>query len=69
MHTQNTTDPLMTTDDVAHLLGYSRRTLEKWRSERTAGLPFIKLPRGVRYRRSDVEAFLAGRTQDGGGEL
>ena len=69
MIAQAAPNTLMNTAEVARYLGLSRRTLEKWRCEKTAGLPFIKLPRGVRYRRGDVEAFLSERTQDGGGQL
>jgi predicted DNA-binding transcriptional regulator AlpA len=47
--------------DAARLLGLSRQTLAGWRSQRT-GLPFIKLNNGrVRYRRSDIDAFVNAR--------
>jgi predicted DNA-binding transcriptional regulator AlpA len=39
-------------------LGISSVTATKWRAS-TAGPPFIKVDRLVRYRRSDVEARLA----------
>ena len=32
------------------------------------GIPFIKVGRLVRYRRSDLEAWLESRTQNSGGE-
>ena len=42
-------------------LGISSVTATKWRA-RAEGPPFIKVGRLVRYRRSDVEAWLVSRT-------
>ena len=42
-------------------LGISYVTATKWRA-RAEGPPFIKVGRLVRYRRRDVEAWLASRT-------
>jgi predicted DNA-binding transcriptional regulator AlpA len=42
-------------------LGISSVTATKWRA-RAEGPPFIKVGRLVRYRRRDVEAWLASRT-------
>jgi predicted DNA-binding transcriptional regulator AlpA len=42
-------------------LGISSVTATKWRAK-AAGPPFIKVGRLVRYRRTDVEAWLASRT-------
>ena len=42
-------------------LGISGVTATKWRAK-AKGPPFIKVGRLVRYRRSDVEAWLASRT-------
>lgn len=42
-------------------LGISSVTATKWRSK-VEGPPFIKVGRLVRYRRSDVEAWLISRT-------
>jgi excisionase family DNA binding protein len=45
---------------AAHLLGLSPRTMEAWRL--TAGGPrYIKVGGRVRYRRSDLEAWLDTR--------
>jgi hypothetical protein len=41
----------------------SPRTLERWRSEEK-GPPFIRVGRLVRYRRSDLRAWLAKRTRN-----
>ena len=60
---------LLTTDQVAAILGLKRNTLEIYRL-RGGNLspPFIKLSPSkrapVRYRRSDVEAWIAQRTFD-----
>jgi predicted DNA-binding transcriptional regulator AlpA len=56
-------------DDVALIdekqlcadLGISSVTATKWRAK-AEGPPFIKVGRLVRYRRADVEAWLASRT-------
>ncbi|HEV7414879.1 MAG TPA: helix-turn-helix domain-containing protein [Tianweitania sediminis] len=51
-------DPLLNTKRAAHYLGLSASLLEKWRT-RGEGPRFIKLGRAIRYRLSDLEAFLA----------
>jgi excisionase family DNA binding protein len=43
------------------LLGISSVTTTKWRAK-AKGPPFIKVGRLVRYRRSDVEAWLSANT-------
>ena len=60
---------LLSTTQAADLLGTTRRTLEDWR-HRGAGPVFVKLrSRMVRYRREDLDAFVAAgmRTNTGGG--
>lgn len=53
---------LLTTDDVAELLGIAPATLTWWRSQK-CGPPFVRLGRGkrspIRYRLDAVEAFIA----------
>ena len=52
-------EQLLTTDQAAACLGTTRKTLECWRYE-GAGPVFVKLRgRMVRYRPSDLEAFVA----------
>ena len=53
---------ILTTNQAAHLLGLAASTLNKWRVYGT-GPCFIKLGRAVRYRREDLEAYLASNTQ------
>ena len=62
-------EPLLTTDEAAALLGTTRRTLETWRCS-GAGPVFVKLrDRMVRYRPTDLEAFIGAgtRTNTSGG--
>ena len=54
-------DPLLTTDQVAEMLGATRAFLEQLRSD-GGGPQFIKVARLVRYRRSAVERWLSERT-------
>jgi len=50
--------PLMTGKDVCRYLGISRRTLLRLMKRRE--LPAFRVGRGLRFRRQDVEAWLAG---------
>lgn len=52
---------LLTTQDVAELLGKSERTVEDGRRPgRYNGLPFVRVGRHIRYRRHDVEQYILG---------
>ena len=51
---------LLTAREVAELLGVSTETVLRW--TRAGDLPAIRLPGGaIRYRPSELEAWLAGR--------
>jgi predicted DNA-binding transcriptional regulator AlpA len=50
-------EPLFSDREVEKITGRARSTLQKDRVAGT-GIPFIRLGRLVRYRQSDVEAFL-----------
>ena len=54
-------------DDVkaAALLGTSVNTLANWRATKRYPLPYVKVGRLVRYRMSDLEAFIASNTNCG----
>ena len=52
-------DPLLSDRDVERITGRARSTLQKDRVIGT-GIPFVRLGRLVRYRQSDVAAFLDG---------
>jgi excisionase family DNA binding protein len=49
---------LLTPDDVADLLDVSVQTLASWRSSGRYDLPYVKIGRLVRYRKSAVDEFL-----------
>ena len=53
---------LLTRPQAAQLLGVQVQTLAIWASTGRYALPFVKVGRSVRYRRSDLERFLEART-------
>ena len=55
---------LLTPNDAADLMQVSVGTLQVWRSTRRHGLPYVKVGACVRYRRSDIEAWLDKRTKE-----
>jgi len=55
-------DPLMSTLEVAYLLGVSPRTVEDWRADGRGPKYIVIEGRKVRYRRSVVQAYLEART-------
>lgn len=56
---------LISSDEAAEYLGITRKTMEVWRSTKRYNIPYIKVGRLVRYRKSDLEAFLISRVQGG----
>jgi len=61
-HAELMAEALLTPAEVAVRLGVKIQTLSVWRCTGRAGLPFLKVCGAIRYRRSDVEKWLAGRT-------
>jgi len=57
------TNPLLTPSEAATYIGVSKNTLSVWRCVGRYAIPFIKVGRLVRYRRSDLEAWLESRTR------
>lgn len=55
-------DPILTTAQVATWLGVNPSTVRRWRLDGTGPTYIRPSPRVIRYRRSDVEAWL--RTQE-----
>lgn len=55
---------LLTTSDVAELLGVPEATLHQW-SYRHIGPPFARVGRYRRYDPSDVEAWIAAQKRGG----
>lgn len=60
-------EPLLTDSEVSGVLKVPLPTLAAWRcSGRVKGLPFVKIGGSIRYRSSDVQAFIqANVTQPG----
>lgn len=52
---------LLPESEAAKLLQVAPGTLSVWRSTKRYPLPYIKVGRRVRYRRSDLEAWLESR--------
>jgi len=57
---KQTNDELISTDEVVELTGRGvlRGTLEQWRSNGSKGPPFYKFGHKVRYKRSEVLAWI-----------
>jgi excisionase family DNA binding protein len=56
-------DKLYSPKEAAGYLGVSKQTLNIWRMTGKYSLPFIKIGRIIRYRESDLQAFLNGRVR------
>ena len=52
-------DPLLSPEDVAGNLGVSVQTLASWRSNGRYDLPYVKIGRLVRYRKSAIDDFIS----------
>ena len=59
--TANDQTALVDTREAAKLLGLAKQTLDVWRVSGRVRVPFIKLGHAVRYRRSDLQAFVESR--------
>lgn len=55
-------DRLLTRQKAAELLGIKPQTLGIWHSTGRYEIPVVHVGRSVRYRRSDLERWLASRT-------
>ena len=53
---------LLTREQAAEYLGIAPQTLAVWATTKRYNLPFIKVGRCVRYRRSDLDRFLEQQT-------
>lgn len=54
--------PTLDSEQSAEYIGVTAGTLNVWRCTKRYPLPYIKVGRKVRYRLSDLDAFLASRT-------
>ncbi len=58
----STLNQLRNEAEAAQILDLKPGTLQVWRSTKRYPLAYVKVGRLVRYRQSDLEAFLAART-------
>lgn len=58
----NIQNDLLDEASAAVVLGVTKGTLAVWRCTGRYNLPFIKIGRKVRYRRSDLDTWLIART-------
>ena len=57
---QPSKDCWLTESEVSELIGVTRATLQNWRWRRV-GLPYSKFMRSVRYKESDLYAYMEAR--------
>lgn len=57
---------LLTNDEAAAYISVSPNTLPIWRSTHRYDLPFVKVGRLIRYRRSDLDRWLEQQTRQNG---
>lgn len=53
----------LSNQEAASYLGVKPETLDVWRSVGRYSIPFVKVGRRVFYRKSDLDGFIASRTQ------
>ncbi len=61
----NPENTLLNRADAAAYLGVSKGTLEVWACTKRYPLPYVKVGRLVKYRLSDLQAFVASRMVTG----
>lgn len=62
----HSSDSLLTPPEAAAYIGVTENTLSVWRCVGRYNIPFIKVGRLVKYRKSALDAFLVSRTYGGG---
>jgi excisionase family DNA binding protein len=55
-------DPLFNNDQSANYIGVTPRTMEVWRCTKRHKIPYIKVGRLVKYRKSSLDTFLNQQT-------
>lgn len=55
---------LLTTEEAAAVLGMSEQTMRIWRMDKK-GPNYIRINRSIRYRRDDLDEFVANRMVGG----
>ena len=61
-------DRLLSPDEAADFLGVQKSTLAVWRCVQRYPLPFVRIGRLIRYRQTDLEAFVQENTVRSGNE-
>ncbi len=61
--TNQTSTKLLTPRQVSEVLSIAEHTLAVWRCTKREDLPYTKIGRTVRYRASDVDAFIQRNLQ------
>ena len=56
---------LLNNAEAAEYLGVAQQTLTIWRCVKRYNIPFVKVGSRVKYRREDLDAWLASRTVGG----
>jgi excisionase family DNA binding protein len=54
--------PLLTEVETAKQIQVAPETLQQWRHHKRYQLPFVRVGRLIRYRQSDIDAWLVSRT-------
>ena len=62
MSTASLPSDLLSRDAAAEYIGVRPQTLAAWATNKRYSLPFVKVGSLVRYRRSDLDAWLQSRT-------
>lgn len=65
MEKQNIRSKLISRKEAADLLGTTEGTLAVWACNKRYNLPMVKVGRLVKYKLSDLEAFIERRTVGG----
>lgn len=61
VQTESSTKEYLNQDEAAELIGVSSETLCVWRCQKRYGLKYYKIGRLIRYKRSDVLAWMESR--------
>lgn len=60
--TKKFSDELLSRAEAAEYLGVTKSTLAVWASVKRYGLPYVKMGRLVKYRKTALDAFIENRT-------
>ena len=59
---RNNQSNLLTNEEAAEYLGVASNSLAVWRTTKRYAIPYVKVGRLVKYRLTDLEAFIESRT-------